>query len=505
MSPAARQEAARAKSSSARGSSQAWEPIIGLEIHVQLATRTKMFCGCELSFGDPPNTHTCPVCLGHPGALPVTNGEAVRLAVLAGLALGCEVPPASEFHRKNYFYPDLSKAYQISQYDEPLCVDGRSRVLLPGGGELEVGITRAHLEEDAAKLVHLSAGGRRAGAEASGVDFNRAGTPLLEIVTEPDLRAASDASAFLRQLRQTLRALGVSDCNMEEGSLRADANVSVRPMGDDGLGTKTELKNMNSFRFLERAMDAEIARQVALLDAGERVVQETLHFDPDTGEIHPLRSKEEAHDYRYFPEPDLVPMVPDPAWVEKLRAELPELPVDRRRRWAADLGLTYEDAEVLSGTAALGDYFEAVASRTDPKAAANWIRGELRAQLRELGQEPWESRVTPERLAELIGLREDRTLSEPAAKEVLAEVARSGASPRALVEERGLGQISDDGELSALVERLLEENPAQAEQLRGGKDKLVGYFVGQAMKATGGRADPARVGELVRERAGVQA
>jgi aspartyl-tRNA(Asn)/glutamyl-tRNA(Gln) amidotransferase subunit B len=479
-----------------------FEPVIGLEIHVQLSTRTKMFCGCELSFGDPPNTHTCPVCLGHPGALPVTNGEAVRLAVLAGLALGCEVPPTSEFHRKNYFYPDLAKAYQISQYDEPLCVDGRFRVLLPGGRELEVGITRAHLEEDAAKLVHVGAGGRRAGAEASGVDFNRAGTPLLEIVTEPDLRAASDASAFLRQLRQTLRTLGVSDCNMEEGSLRADANVSVRPMGYDGLGTKAELKNMNSFRFLERGMGAEIARQVALLDAGERVVQETLHFDPDTGEIHPLRSKEEAHDYRYFPEPDLVPLAPDPAWVERLRAELPELPVDRRRRWAK-LGLTYEDAEVLSETAALGDYFEAVAARTDPKAAANWIRGELRAQLRELGQEPWDSRVTPERLAELIGLRADRTLSEPLAKEVLAEVARSGASPRAVVEKRGLGQISDDGELSALVERLLEENPAQADQLRGGKDKLVGYFVGQAMKATGGRADPARVGELVRERAGV--
>ncbi|HEX2508347.1 MAG TPA: Asp-tRNA(Asn)/Glu-tRNA(Gln) amidotransferase subunit GatB, partial [Miltoncostaeaceae bacterium] len=409
------------------------------------------------------------------------------------------------FHRKNYFYPDLSKAYQISQYDAPLCVDGRVAVLLPDGRELEVGITRAHLEEDAAKLVHLGVGGRRAGAESSGVDFNRGGTPLLEIVTEPDLRSAADAGAFLRQLRQTLRRLGVSDCNMEEGSLRADANVSVRPPGSEALGTKTELKNMNSFRFLERGIAAEIARQTALLEAGGRVVQETLHFDPDSGEIHSLRSKEEAHDYRYFPEPDLVPMAPDPAWVEELRAGLPELPVDRRRRWAADLGLTYEDAEVLSESAELGDYFEAVAASADPKAAANWIRGELRAQLREAGQEPWDSRVTPQLLAELIGLREDRTLSEPAAKEVLAEVVRSGASPRAVVEERGLGQISDDGELAALVERLLAENPDQAAQLRGGKDKLVGYFVGQAMKATGGRADPARVGELVREAAGVSA
>jgi aspartyl-tRNA(Asn)/glutamyl-tRNA(Gln) amidotransferase subunit B len=484
---------------------ESWEPVIGLEIHVQLATRTKMFCRCELSFGDPPNTHTCPICLAHPGALPVANMEAVRLGILAGLALGCEVPALSEFHRKNYFYPDLSKAYQISQYDAPLCVDGRVAVLLPDGRELEVGITRAHLEEDAAKLVHLGVGGRRAGAESSGVDFNRGGTPLLEIVTEPDLRSAADAGAFLRQLRQTLRRLGVSDCNMEEGSLRADANVSVRPPGSEALGTKTELKNMNSFRFLERGIAAEIARQTALLEAGGRVVQETLHFDPDSGEIHSLRSKEEAHDYRYFPEPDLVPMAPDPAWVEELRAGLPELPVDRRRRWAADLGLTYEDAEVLSESAELGDYFEAVAASADPKAAANWIRGELRAQLREAGQEPWDSRVTPQLLAELIGLREDRTLSEPAAKEVLAEVVRSGASPRAVVEERGLGQISDDGELAALVERLLAENPDQAAQLRGGKDKLVGYFVGQAMKATGGRADPARVGELVREAAGVSA
>ena len=476
--------------------------MIGLEIHVQLATRTKMFCGCELSFGDPPNTHTCPVCLAHPGVLPVTNRDAVRLAILAGLALGCEVAPHSIFARKNYFYPDLSKAYQISQYDEPICVGGRFAVLLPDG-ELEVGITRAHLEEDAAKLVHVGVGGRRAGAESSGVDFNRGGTPLLEIVTEPDLRSARDAGAFLRQLRQTLRRLDVSDCNMEEGSLRADANVSVRPAGSTGLGVKTELKNMNSFRFLERGIEAEIARQTALLEAGGTVTQETLHYDPETGEIHSLRSKEEAHDYRYFPEPDLVSVQPDRAWVEELRAGLPELPVDRRRRWTRDLGLTYEDAEVLSETPELGDYFEDVAARADPKAAANWIRGELRAQLREVGQEPWESRVTPERLAELLGLLDDRTLSVPLAKEVLAEIIATGAPASEVVEARGLGQISDEGELAALVERLLDENPAQAGQLRDGKDKLVGYFVGQAMKATGGRADPARVGALVKERAGI--
>ncbi|HMO01076.1 MAG TPA: Asp-tRNA(Asn)/Glu-tRNA(Gln) amidotransferase subunit GatB, partial [Miltoncostaeaceae bacterium] len=287
-----------------------WEPVIGIEIHVQLSTRTKMFCGCELSFGDPPNTHTCPVCLAHPGVLPVVNREAIRLGIIAGLALGCEVAPRSQFHRKNYFYPDLSKAYQISQYDEPICVGGHVHVLTEDGG-FDVGITRAHLEEDAAKLVHAGEGGRRAAAESSGVDFNRGGTPLLEIVTEPDFRSAAQAGAFLRQLRTTLRSLGVSDCNMEEGSMRADANVSVRPAGTTELGTKTELKNMNSFRFLERGIDAEIARQIAILEDGGVVTQETLHFDPDTGDLHSLRSKEEAHDYRYFPEPDLVPVVPD--------------------------------------------------------------------------------------------------------------------------------------------------------------------------------------------------
>jgi aspartyl-tRNA(Asn)/glutamyl-tRNA(Gln) amidotransferase subunit B len=479
-----------------------WEPVIGLEIHVQLLTRTKMFCGCALSFGDEPNSHTCPVCLAHPGVLPVLNAEAVRLAIITGLALGCEIAPSSQFHRKNYFYPDLSKAYQISQYDEPICVGGHVSVLT-ADGEFEVGITRAHLEEDAAKLVHVGGGGRRAGAESSGVDFNRGGTPLLEIVSEPDIRTSAQAGAFLRQLRSTLRRLGVSDCNMDEGSMRADANVSVRPAGSTELGTKTELKNMNSFRFLERGVDAEIARQIAILEAGGTVTQETLHFDPDSGEIHSLRSKEEAHDYRYFPEPDLVPVVPDRAWIEELRAGLPELPVDLRRRWVRDLGISFEDAEVLSEPQELVAYFEDVAGRVDPKAAANWVRGELRAQLRELGQEPWESRVTPAHLAELIGLIDDRTLSVPLAKEVLAEVIVSGAAPAAVVEEKGLGQISDEGALVEIVERLLAENPDQAAQLRDGKDKLVGFFVGQAMKASGGRADPARVGALVREKSGL--
>ncbi len=481
---------------------QSYEPVIGVEIHVQLATATKMFCGCELSFGDPANTHTCPVCLGHPGALPVTNARAVELAILAGHALGCTIAPRSTFHRKNYFYPDLPKAYQISQYDEPVCLGGEFVALTPGG-ELRVGITRAHLEEDAAKLVHAGPGGRRAGAESSIVDFNRGGTPLLEIVTEPDLHSAEDAVTFFKQLRLTLRQLGVSDCNMEEGSMRADANVSVRPVGSQELGVKTELKNMNSFRFLERAMEAEIDRQIAILEGGGKVTQDTLHYDPDSGTLHPLRSKEEAHDYRYLPEPDLVPVVPDPAWVDRLRAALPELPVDRRRRWMAELGITFEDAEVLSESAELATYFEDLAARVDPKAAANWVRGELRAQLRERDEEPWESRATPERLAGLLELLDARTINVPAAKEVLAELIERGGDAVAIVEAKGLGQITDESELDELVARLIADNPEQAQQLRDGKEKVLGFFVGQAMKATEGRADPKRVGELVRDRAGV--
>ena len=475
-----------------------YEAVIGIEIHVQLLTRTKMFCGCEQSFADRPNTHTCPVCLAHPGALPVTNAEAVRLGILTGLALGCGIAPSSTFHRKNYFYPDLPKAYQISQYDEPLCIGGEF-TYLQEDGEKTVRITRVHLEEDAAKLLHLSGSGRRAGAEQSAVDFNRGGTPLAEIVTEPDLRSGQDAADFLKQLRQTLREVGVSDCNMDEGSMRADANVSIRPIGSTELGTKTELKNMNSFTFLRRGVEAEIARQTAIVEAGERVVQETLHFDPTTGELTPLRSKEEAHDYRYFPEPDLTPLTPDAAWVAELRDSLPELPVARRRRYQA-MGLTFEDAEVLGETVELSVWFEQVAAKVDPKTAANWIRGELRALLTERGEDPWTSKVTVDNLATLVAMVEAGEVNRSSAREiVLLAMAETGADPREVVEAQGLGAIGAGDELASIVAKIIEDNPKQAQQLRDGQDKLIGFFVGQVMKATQGRADAKTVGDLVRE------
>jgi aspartyl-tRNA(Asn)/glutamyl-tRNA(Gln) amidotransferase subunit B len=476
-----------------------WEAVIGIEIHAQLLTRTKMFCGCALSFGDPPNTHTCPVCLAHPGALPVVNREAVRLAIIAGHALGCEIPERSVFARKNYFYPDLPKAYQISQFDQPICGPGRFR-FLTADGEQTLGITRAHLEEDAAKLIHLGGEGRRAESEGSVVDFNRGGTPLLEIVTEPELTNGAEAATFLKQLRLTLVHLGITDGSMEQGSMRADANISIRPVGDTGLGTKTELKNMNSFTFLERGITAEIERQIAIVEGGGRVVQETLHFEPATGHITSLRSKEEAHDYRYFPEPDLMPVVPDRAWVDEILAGLPELPIDRRERWMRELGVTFEDAEVLADPPELGDYFEQVAALAPPKSAANWIRGDLRAQLRERGQEPWESGVTPAAMADVITLVESREISMPSAKAVLTHVIEHGGAPRDVVAELGLGAIQDESALITVVDQIILDNPVQAQQLRDGKDKLVGFFVGQAMKATQGRADPARIGELVTER-----
>jgi aspartyl-tRNA(Asn)/glutamyl-tRNA(Gln) amidotransferase subunit B len=474
-----------------------WEAVIGLEIHVQLKTRTKMFCGCELSFGDEPNVHTCPVCLGHPGTLPVPNERAIRYALQIAAALECEVVPRSIFHRKNYFYPDLPKGYQISQYDIPLARNGRLG---------DVRIHRVHLEEDAAKLIHLGGAGRIHGSGASLVDFNRGGTPLVEIVTEPDLHQASEARAWLQLLRTTMRQLGVSDVNMEEGSLRCDANVSVRPAGSDELGTKAELKNMNSFRFLERGIDAELVRQRDLLEAGEPVVQETLHFDPVSGQLTPLRSKEEAHDYRYFPEPDLVPLAPSEEMIREARESLPELPGARAGRYQ-EMGLAAEMATLLAGDPETAEYFERALQAADgvePRVIANWVTGELTALLREGGGEggPSDSKVDPDALARLAAMVQKRSISHGAGKQVLATLAAEGGDPAEIVEREGLAQISDAGELEVIVERAIEAEPEAAEQVRSGNWKAIGRIVGVVMRETKGRADGGAVQALIREKLG---
>jgi aspartyl-tRNA(Asn)/glutamyl-tRNA(Gln) amidotransferase subunit B len=476
-----------------------FEPVIGLEIHVQLATTTKMFCGCELSFGDPPNTHTCAVCLGLPGSLPVANARAVHFGLMIGLALGCELAPRSIFHRKNYFYPDLPKGYQISQYDEPLCRGGRLG---------EVRIHRVHLEEDAAKLIHVGASGRIHGSDASVVDFNRGGTPLAEIVTEPDLRSPEQAGEWLRLLRTTMRALGVSDVNMEEGSLRCDANISLRRVGSSELGVKTELKNMNSFRFLERGIRAEIARQLEILRAGGEVVQETLHFDPASGDITSLRSKEEAHDYRYFPEPDLVPVAIDEGMVRAAREASSELPAARAERLQRELGLSADSAQLLAFRSELGDYFEvALAAEVEPappaQALANWITADLVGRLG-AGEDPGDSRVDPRALAALVGLVSARRVSVGAGRRVLDKlVAEGGSDPVAIVEAEGLAALDGGEELAAIVAAALQANADAAERLRAGNAKAIGPIVGQVMRETKGRADGAEVTRLVHEQLGI--
>jgi aspartyl-tRNA(Asn)/glutamyl-tRNA(Gln) amidotransferase subunit B len=499
------------------------EPVIGLEIHVQLATVTKMFCGCELSFGEPANTRTCPVCLGLPGSLPVANARAVHLGLVIGLALGCELAPRSIFHRKNYFYPDLPKGYQISQYDEPLCSGGRLG---------DVRIHRVHLEEDAAKLIHVGASGRIHGSDASIVDFNRGGTPLAEIVTEPDLRSAEQASEWLKLLRATLRQLGVSDVNMEEGSLRCDANISLRPAGSDTLGVKTELKNMNSFRFIERGIQAEIARQRKILAGGGQVVQETLHYDPASGRITSLRSKEEAHDYRYFPEPDLVPVSIDERMLADARAALVELPADRAARFERELGLSAESAQLLAFRAELGDFFEAAlaagagAGEAGPslpaQTLANWISGELAMRLadaagaadgddrdsaaassRDGEPDPARSRVSAAAMAELVAMVAAKEISVGAARQVLDALVADGGRPRAIVEAQGLAAIGGGDELAAIVAGALEANADAAQRVREGNAKAIGPIVGHVMRETRGRADGTEVARLVHEQLGV--
>jgi aspartyl-tRNA(Asn)/glutamyl-tRNA(Gln) amidotransferase subunit B len=465
-----------------------WEAVIGLEIHVQLNTETKMFCACENRFGAEPNTLTCPLCLGHPGVLPVINQGAVEKAIQIGLALNCAIADRSVFHRKNYFYPDSPKAYQISQYDEPICEHGRLDV-----AGARVGITRAHLEEDAAKLVHSGGeAGRIGGAEYSLVDFNRCGTPLVEIVTEPDLRTPEQATAFLALLKNTLQTVGVSDCDMEKGSLRCDANVSVRHAGSSGLGTKTELKNMNSFKFLADGMAAEIRRQIDLLEGGMTVVQETLHYDPGTKSLRSLRSKEEAHDYRYFPEPDLVPLAPPAELIDRLRSELPELPAARIDRFESQHGLPIAYATDLNSEPRLADYFEAVTAAADAKTAADWVINTRPAPI---------DTVPAEKLAALIGLISEGAITTAIARQVYGMMAADpGADPAALVEQHGLASIGDSGELEAMVDEVIAANPAFVEQFRGGKDGVINAMVGQVMKRSQGRADARQVQELLREK-----
>ncbi len=475
------------------------EAVIGLEIHVQLSTRTKMFCGCELSFGDEPNVHTCPVCLAHPGVLPVPNEEAIRFALKIAAALECDVASGSIFHRKNYFYPDNPKAYQISQYDIPLASGGRL------GG---VRIHRAHLEEDAAKMIHVGESGRIHGSGASLVDFNRGGTPLVEIVTEPDLRSAAEAASWARLLRTTVGQLGVSNVNMEEGSLRVDANVSVRPAGSEELGTKTELKNMNSFRFLERGIDAELERQRQLIEGGGRVEQETLHFHPEDGSLHPLRSKEEAHDYRYFPEPDLVPLAPTEEMLREARESLPELPEARMERYRKELGLPVDAAALLVGDPETAAYFErtaAAAAGVAPRAVANWVTGELAAALRqsEGGEEAADSKVGPEALAALVVMVQEKKISHGSGKQVLAALVAEGGEPAAIVERDGLAQIAEGGELEAIVAAAVDANPEAVEQVRSGNQKAIGAIVGAVMRETKGRADGGEVNRLIRAQLGL--
>ena len=475
--------------------------VIGLEFHVHLATTTKMFCGCRVTYGEEPNTHTCPVCLGHPGALPVINEKALELGVMAGLALNCDIGERAVFARKNYFYPDLPKGYQISQFDLPICLGGYLDV--PVGDEtIRVGMTRLHLEEDAAKNVHVGTSGRMHGSVGSLIDFNRGGTPLMEIVTEPEIPSPEAARATANHLKEILRAIGVSEADMEKGQLRCDANVSLRNP-DGSFGTKTELKNMNSFRFVERGLERELERQQEILENGGRVEQTTLHYDPETDEVHELRSKEFAHDYRYFPEPDLLPLELTDAWVGEIKSRLPELPDEMRSRFIERYGLSAYDAGVLTADRELAAYYEKVASDAgvDPKQASNWITVELQARLNDVGMGISESRVRPEHMVGLICLVDDGTISRSAARDVLDQIFTSGESPSTIVEREGLAQMGGD-ELGGVVDEVIAANPDESERIRNGDQKVVGFLMGQVMKATRGGADGGRVRQLLLEKLG---
>jgi aspartyl-tRNA(Asn)/glutamyl-tRNA(Gln) amidotransferase subunit B len=476
-----------------------YEAVIGLEVHVQLGTASKIFCGCPTSFGAPPNTNVCPVCLGLPGALPVLSREAVEMAIRAGLALHCTIRPVSRFARKNYFYPDLPKGYQISQYEEPVAEHGWMDVSVEGAVK-RISITRVHMEDDAGKSIHE---GFRDSDRYSYVDLNRCGTPLIEIVTEPDMRSSDEAYAFLTELKQTMQFVEVSACDMEKGQLRCDANVSVRLKGAEKFGTKAEVKNLNSFRFLKMALDYEIGRQVAVIEAGGRVIQETRLYDPAAGETISMRSKESAHDYRYFPEPDLVPLRISDAWREQVRAAMPELPATKRERFLTEYKLTEYDANWLTASRAVSEYFEGAAKASgDPKEAANWVMGDLAAALKAQGKEIAESPVSAANLGELLRLKAKGDISGKMAKEIFAKMAATGDAPSAIMEREGLKQISDTGALEKIVADVIAANPKQLEQYRAGKTTVLAFFVGQVMKASRGQANPAAVNELLRQKLG---
>ncbi|HON94668.1 MAG TPA: Asp-tRNA(Asn)/Glu-tRNA(Gln) amidotransferase subunit GatB [Deltaproteobacteria bacterium] len=470
-----------------------YEAVIGLEVHAQLLTGSKIFCGCTTAFGLSPNTNTCPVCLGLPGTLPVLNREAVEFGIRLGLALNCTIESRNVFARKNYFYPDLPKGYQITQFESPLCTRGHLDIE-SGGAPKRIGIRRIHMEEDAGKNIHDESRGR------SYIDFNRAGVPLLEIVSEPDMSTSGEAVAYLRELRLILVHLGISDGNMEQGSFRCDANISVRPAGAAGFGTRTELKNMNSFRNVQRALDHEIQRQSAIIDSGSSVVQETLSWNAILGATRPMRSKEESHDYRYFPDPDLVPVVIDEAWTATVRKNLPELPSARRRRFMDLYGLPTYDAEQLTQEPALADYYEQCVSLLDaPKDISNWVMSELTRVMHETGVDVRGLKITPAMLTDLISLVKAGTVSGLAAKDVITEMAATGRNASSIVEELGMAQVSDETELKALILGIIEANPGQVTKYRQGKTQLLGFFVGEVMKASRGRANPKVAGTIIRE------
>jgi len=471
-----------------------FEPVIGLEVHAQLKTETKIFCGCSTEFGAPPNTHTCPVCLGMPGVLPVLNRKVVDYTLRTALATNCRINPESRFARKNYFYPDLPKGYQISQYELPLAEKGTIDIGL-NGQRKRIGITRIHMEEDAGKLIHDP------GRPQSRVDFNRTGVPLMEIVSEPDIRSPEEAGAYLRQLRAIVRYIGVCDGNMEEGSFRCDANISIRPKGSDSFGTRAELKNLNSFRHVEKALKYEIRRQIEIVTDGGQIIQETRLWDPDQNRTHGMRGKEEAHDYRYFPDPDLLPLVIDDDWIDRIRNTLPELPDAKRARFISQYGLPAYDAQILTTSREMADYFEVCLKWCkNPKLVSNWVMVELTGLLNNTVKTIDQSPVTAEHLGKMLQMVDDDAISGKIAKIVFTEMATTGQPPGKIVEKKGLVQVSDADALGAMVDKVLADNSAQVTDYKNGKTKIIGYFVGQVMKLTKGQANPKMVNEILRKR-----